>query len=260
MNDGTAAKIEEIREGTILRLRRSGLVPVPASKMPVRTPAGSPLAAYFDHTALKPEAGAAVFAALCGEAAAFGTASVCIPPNRVAGAAEMLRGTGVAVCTVIGFPLGYGDPRCKAEEVKQALSRGCREFDTVVPAGFVKDGDVETLFRDIRTTVEAAEGLLVKVILETCLLTEEEKILAGVTALLAGAHFLKTSTGFSSGGATVEDVRLLRLIAGGEGGVKASGGIRDLAFTRALIEAGADRIGASATVKILTEAGEKKKA
>mgnify|MGYP003827330715 CR=1 FL=1 len=258
MHEDTSVGIDGLRKRMILRLERSGLLPVPASRIPVRTPAGSPLAVWFDHTALKPEADESVFTALCGEARSHGVASVCVPPNRVEQAAELLRGTEVKVCTVIGFPLGYSDSRCKAEEVKRALKQGCREFDTVIPVGIAKDGNWEALFRDIRRTVEAAEGHLVKVILETCLLTEEEKILAGITSLLAGAHFLKTSTGFSAGGATLEDVRLLRAVAGGDRGVKASGGIRDLAFTRALIQAGADRIGASATVKILAEAeGEK---
>lgn len=251
-------EIEGIRSRVADALGSAGLSAAEASPLPVRTPRGSPLAAYFDHTILKAEADGSAYTALCREALEYGTASVCLPPNRVARAAEALRGSPVKVCTVIGFPLGYSDTLSKAGEVRIARSAGCREFDTVIPVGLVKDGDVAGVFRDIRAVVEAAEGLLVKVILETCLLNNEEKILAGLIAMAAGAHFLKTSTGFSSGGASADDVRLLRAVAGDGRGVKASGGIRDLAFTRSLIAAGADRIGASATTKILTEAGEKK--
>lgn len=257
MKDEMTDKIKQLGRQTRIRLEGAGLLPLPPSAIPVRTSSGHKLASYFDHTLLKPEADEAAFRALCGEARNLGTASVCVPPNRVELAVGLLRGTKVKVCTVIGFPLGYSDSRCKAEEVRQARQLGCQEFDTVIPLGLVRDGNLEALFRDIRRTVEAAEGLLVKVILETCLLTEEEKILAGITSLMAGAHFLKTSTGFSTGGARVEDIRLLRALAGEDRGVKASGGIRDLSLTRELIQAGADRIGASATVKILNEAGEK---
>jgi deoxyribose-phosphate aldolase len=257
-DDPVARRIDETRASVLMELKKAGLSSFPASPLSCRARPGQPLGAYFDHTLLKTEARKAEFEKLCTEARESGAASVCLPPNRVALAAEALRGSGVKVCTVIGFPLGYADSRCKAEEVRRALLLGTEEFDTVVPVGVLKDRDVPALFLDIREVVQAAQGRLVKVILETCLLTEEEKILAGTTALLAGAHMLKTSTGFSRSGATVEDIRLLRLIAGDKNGVKASGGIRDLSFTLALIEAGADRIGASATVGILSEAGEKK--
>jgi deoxyribose-phosphate aldolase len=169
-------------------------------------------------------------------------------------AAEMLRGSGVKVCTVIGFPLGYNDPRSKADEVRRARELGCEEFDMVIPVGLLKDGNLIEVFCDVRAVVEAAEGLLVKVILETGLLSRDEKIAAGIVSLMAGAHFLKTSTGFFTTGATVEDVELLRAVAGENRGVKAAGGIRDFAFAESLIKAGADRIGASATLKILAEA------
>jgi deoxyribose-phosphate aldolase len=256
MDANSLKKIDEIRTYASRELVLAKIVPVAASTVPVRTSGKKPFASIFDHTVLKPEAGREVYENLCAEAKSCHTASVCLPPNRVPLAAAALGGSGVKVCTVIGFPLGYADTRAKVEEVRIALAAGCEEFDTVIPVGILKDGNIIAFFRDIAEVVRAAQGHLVKVILETCLLTDEEKILAGVTALLAGAHMLKTSTGFSTGGATVEDIRLLRAIAGKDRGVKASGGIRDYAFAKALRDAGADRIGASATVKILSESEE----
>jgi deoxyribose-phosphate aldolase len=259
-DESLVRRIDEINAYARMELKKAGFSSSAPHSVPCRAVPGQPLAAYFDHTVLKADAGKAEFEKLCREARDCGTASVCVPPNRVEQSAEALKGSAVKVCTVIGFPLGYADSRCKGEEVRRALALGCREFDMVIPVGILKDGNIPAFFLDVREVVRAAEGNLVKVILETCLLTEEEKILAGAVSLLAGAHMLKTSTGFSKSGATMEDVRLLRLIAGKDKGVKASGGIRDLSFTLALIEAGADRIGASATIGILSEAGEKKSA
>ena len=247
-------RIDEIRALALKEIQAAGLSPRQASPENPRAGKKQPLASYFDHTILKPEAGKEAYEGLCRDAREWKTASVCLPPNRVARAAAALKGSGVKVCTVIGFPLGYAMSSAKAEETRKALAEGCEEFDMVIPVGVLKDGDVPALFRDVEAVVSAAEGRLVKVILEMCLLTEEEKILAGVVSLLAGAHMLKTSTGFAASGATVEDVRLLRLIAGESAGVKAAGGIRDLAAVKSFIEAGADRIGASATGKILSEA------
>ncbi|MCX7786264.1 MAG: deoxyribose-phosphate aldolase [Spirochaetes bacterium] len=224
------------------------------SVSPCRASPGQKLASYFDHTLLKPEATREAFEKLFQEAILWKPFSVCIPPNRVRRAVDRLKGSGVKVCTVIGFPLGYTESSSKATEVRMALEDGCDEFDTVIPIGLLKDGNIPAVFKDIYAVVQAAQGRLVKVILETCLLTEEEKLLGGVLAILAGAHMLKTSTGFASKGATVEDVALLRILAGKNHGVKAAGGIRDYATARAMIEAGADRIGASATPAILSEA------
>jgi len=215
----------------------------------------APLARAIDHTLLKVEATTPQFARLFTEALAFNTISVCVPSNRVQEAAVALKGSGVRVCTVIGFPNGYASTGSKLRETQIAFAEGCEEFDMVVPVGIVKDGNIAALYADVRAVVEGAKGRLVKVILETSALTDDEKILAGTVALAAGAHFLKTSTGFGAHGATVEDIRLLRSIAGDRAGVKASGGIRDYDFARTLLDAGADRIGTSSTGKILEEAG-----
>ncbi len=247
-------RIDEIRTYVTRELVAAG---ISLPKEPVsscRAVPGQNLASYFDHTLLKPEATREAFEKLYQEAILWKTFSVCIPPNRVRGAVDRLKGSGVKVCTVIGFPLGYTEASTKAEEVRIAWEEGCDEFDTVIPIGLLKEGNIPAVFRDIHAVVQAAQGRLVKVILETCLLTEEEKLLGGVLAILAGAHMLKTSTGFASKGATVEDIALLRILAGKNRGVKAAGGIRDYATARAMIEAGADRIGASATPAILSEA------
>lgn len=212
-----------------------------------------PLGRYFDHTLLKPEATADQFVTLCREAREQEAASVCVPQNRVALCREELGGSNVDICTVIGFPAGYATAAAKARDVEQTAADGAVEFDTVVPIGLVRDRNVVAVYDDVRAVVEAAGTGLVKVILETALLEWEDKVRAGCIAVEAGAAMLKTSTGFASGGATAEDVSLLRRIAGEQVGVKAAGGIRTLADTRAMIEAGADRIGASRTVDILAE-------
>lgn len=214
----------------------------------------APLSRYFDHTLLKPEATAEQYRALCEEARTLQSRSVCVPPDRVGLCTELLAGSGVEVCTVIGFPLGYHSSSAKVTEVELAASAGATEFDMVIPIGRMRDGDIEAVYDDIRAVVAAAGSMVVKVILENALLDMSQRVDAAVAAIHAGAAFIKTSTGFASGGATVEDLRMFRLVAGAERGVKAAGGVRDLSFARACIEAGADRIGASATAAILAEA------
>lgn len=219
-----------------------------------RIAAGAPLAQYFDHTLLKPEATAEQYRTLCAQAREYGTRSVCVPPDRVELCKSHLAESTVEVCTVIGFPLGYHSTSAKVTEVEMAASAGATEFDMVIPIGRLRDGDVNAIYDDVRAVVATAGSQIVKVILETALLTDEQKVDAAAAAVHAGAAILKTSTGFSTAGATVEDLKMFRLIAGEARGVKAAGGIRDLSFARACIEAGADRIGASATGSILDEA------
>lgn len=210
------------------------------------------LAKMIDHTALKPETTKEQIVKLCNEAKEYGFFSVCVNPMWVQEASNLLKGTDVKVCTVIGFPLGANTPETKAFETKNAIDKGATEVDMVINIGALKDKNDDLVEQDIRAVVEAAHGkALVKVIIETCLLTEEEKVRACKLAVKAGADFVKTSTGFSSLGATVEDVKLMRETVGEQVGVKASGGIRDREFALQLIEAGATRIGASASVAIV---------
>jgi len=213
------------------------------------------IAALIDHTLLKPEASRADIEKLCSEAVRFGFASVCVNPWNVALAAELTRGSSVKVCTVIGFPLGATLPQVKIYEAEEAIKRGAREIDMVQNIGALKSGLDDQVEADIRGVVEASHrgGALCKVILETGLLTLDEKVRASLAAKRAGADFVKTSTGFASGGATVEDVALMRATVGSELGVKASGGIRSLEDVRKMVAAGATRIGASASVKIIEQ-------
>lgn len=213
-------------------------------------------AGLIDHTLLKPEATDKDIERLCAEAAQFHFASVCVNPTWVRAAACHLRGTGVPVCTVIGFPLGATLADVKAYEARRAIFDGAREVDMVVNIGALKSGDDCAVEHDIRAVVEVAHevGVTCKVIIETALLTDDEKVRACLAAKHAGADFVKTSTGFSKGGATVADIALMRRAVGAELGVKASGGVRGLEDARALVEAGATRIGASVGVKIAQEA------
>jgi len=216
------------------------------------------LAAVLDHTLLKPEATRAQVIQLCAEAAEHGFACAMVNPTWVSTAAQALAGTGVPVGVVIGFPLGATLSSSKRDETVRVLKLGAHDVDMVLNVGLLKSGtkeDFEAVKQDIRGVVELAHGsgAIVKVILETCLLTFEEKLRAADLALAAGADFLKTSTGFSTGGATVDDIALLRGAAGNRAGVKASGGIRSLADATAMLNAGATRIGASASVKIVAE-------
>lgn len=212
------------------------------------------LAGLIDHTLLKPDATYNEIERLCFEAKEYGFASVCVNPAYVHLAARLLGGGPVKVCTVVGFPLGATTYKVKAEETKEAVASGATEVDMVINLGALKSGFYNLVYQEIKAVVEAAScQALTKVIIETCYLNTEEKIKACLLARYAGADFVKTSTGFGKAGATTEDVVLMRQVVGGELGVKAAGGIRDLATAEAMIKAGANRIGASASVKIMQE-------
>ncbi len=213
-------------------------------------------ASFVDHTLLKPEASESDIRKLCEEAAEYKFASVCVNPHWVKTCAQILKNSGVPVCTVIGFPLGANTTDTKVFEARRAIFDGAREVDMVVNIGALKSGDDCTVERDIREVAAAAHefGAICKVILETALLSDEEKVRASLAAKHAGADFVKTSTGFSKGGATVEDIALMRRTVGADLGVKASGGVKSLEDARAMIAAGATRIGASVGVKIAQEA------
>ncbi|NLV91632.1 MAG: deoxyribose-phosphate aldolase [Firmicutes bacterium] len=205
----------------------------------------------IDHTLLKPQATAVDVCELCDEAMEYDFASVCVNPVWVEVAAKRLENSSVAVCTVIGFPLGATLPQVKAYEARQALEQGAREVDMVINIGALLGGNYQLVYEDIKAVVEAVKGeALVKVIIESGLLSEEKKIAACILASAAGADFVKTSTGFSGGGATVEDVVLMRTVVGNTAQVKASGGIRDYPGAMAMIRAGADRLGTSSGVTI----------
>ncbi|KEZ51071.1 deoxyribose-phosphate aldolase [Metabacillus indicus] len=210
------------------------------------------IGSMIDHTALKPETTKSQIETLCAEAKEYKFASVCVNPTWVETAAALLKGTEVKVCTVIGFPLGASTPETKAFETGDAIAKGATEVDMVINIGALKDKNDELVERDIRAVVDAAKGkALTKVIIESCLLTDEEKVRACELSVKAGADFVKTSTGFSTGGATVEDIALMRKTVGPDIGVKASGGVRDRAGAMAMVEAGATRIGASAGIAIV---------
>lgn len=215
------------------------------------------MAKAIDHTLLAPDATADQIDVLCTEADEYGFASVCVNPTWVRRCAERLRGSDVKVCSVIGFPLGATTPQIKAMEARQALRDGAREVDMVLNVGALKSGDHELVRTDIEKVVDSAHesGAIVKVILETALLTDEEKVIASALAKQARADFVKTSTGFGGGGATVFDVALMRETVGPEMGVKASGGVRTAADAKNLIAAGATRIGASAGIQIVSDEG-----
>jgi deoxyribose-phosphate aldolase len=223
-------------------------------------PQDKSLAKMIDHTMLKPDATPDQIAQLCFEARKHGFASVCINPAWVKLCAQLLAGTPVKICTVIGFPLGATAPEVKAFECQNALEHGATEIDMVINIGALKARDLELVAKDIRGVVAAAHarGAIVKVIIEAALLNDEEKTIACLLSKESGADFVKTSTGFASGGATVHDVALMRRVVGPEMGVKAAGGVRTYADAESMIKAGATRIGASAGVKILQgPAGEK---
>ena len=210
------------------------------------------LASMIDHTLLKPNATEAEVTKLCEEARKYTFASVCVNPANVLLAANLLQGTPVRICTVIGFPLGATTSTTKALETRDAIANGATEIDMVINVGALKSGNNAVVKKDIEAVVEAARGrAIVKVILETSLLTDEEKVRACLLCKYAGADFVKTATGFGPGGATVEDIALMRKTVGAEMGVKASGGIRDVQTAKAMIAAGASRIGASASVAIV---------
>ena len=205
----------------------------------------------IDHTLLKPEATKAQIEKLCGEAKEYDFKSVCVNPYYVKYAKELLKGSDVLVCTVIGFPLGQNTTEVKVAETKDAIKNGADEIDMVINIGALKSKDEDYVLNEIKEIRSACKGKTLKVIIETCLLTDEEKITACKLSKEAGADFVKTSTGFSTHGATVEDVKLMRETVGEDMGVKASGGIRDRETALKMVEAGATRLGVSAGVEIV---------
>lgn len=210
---------------------------------------------YIDHTLLKPDATKAEIIKVCEEAKEYGFASVCVNEYYTALVAKQLKGSDVKVCTVVGFPLGASTTEVKVAETVSAIKAGAEEIDMVINIGALKDGDNDYVVEDIRRIKEAAGKNVLKVIIETCLLTEEEKVRACELSVKAGADFVKTSTGFSKGGSTPEDVALMKKTVNGKALVKASGGVRSFEDAKAVIDAGADRIGASAGIAIVK--GEK---
>lgn len=224
-----------------------------AERVASKSPAGKVgnLAPFIDHTLLKPNATDDQVEKLCKEAMKYKFASVCVNSAYVPLASKLLQGSGVKVCTVVGFPLGAMSSESKACETREAISKGADEIDMVINVGKLKSGDYAYVCEDIKSVVRAAQGRCVKVILETSSLTDDEKVAGCILAKAAGADYVKTSTGFGSGGATVEDVALMRKTVGSKMGVKASGGIRSAESAREMIKAGATRIGASASVAIV---------
>ncbi len=224
-------------------------------------PTDSRLAGLIDHTLLKPEASHEEIAQLCSEARTYGFASVCVNPSNVKLCGQLLKGSPVAICTVVGFPLGATPTDVKVFEAQQAIREGATEIDMVINVGAVKSREYELVRQDIASVAKAchAANAILKVILEAALLTDEEKVIACQLAKVAGADFVKTSTGFGPGGATAEDVALMRRVVGPNIGVKAAGGIRTTEDARRMIAAGASRIGASASVKIVGGMDEKER-
>ena len=244
--------------------RLRGVLDAGATRLGLHATGGAPggVSAMIDHTLLKADATRADIEKLCGEAAEFQFATVCVNPVWVAVAASRLRGTGVGVCSVVGFPLGATTADVKNFETRRAIFDGAAEIDMVINVGALKSGDLRTVERDIEAVVDPCRqcGVTSKVIIEAALLTDEEKITASTLTKAAGADFVKTSTGFGPGGATVADVALMRRVVGADMGVKAAGGVRDLEGLKAMVAAGATRVGASAGVKIVQESRGQKSA
>jgi len=236
----------------VKNILNSGADRVSATVGVVNVPAD--LASYIDHTLLKPEAVKSQFEQLCEEAAKYGFYSVCVNSYWADFCSRRLRGSDVKVCCVVGFPLGASDSRTKGFETRNAIENGASEIDMVINIGALKSGDLNEVEEDIRHVIRACRSTTVtKVILETCLLTDDEKVLACEISKKAGADFVKTSTGFSKAGATVQDIALMRRVIGPEMGVKAAGGVRTFDDAKLMIESGATRIGASASIKIVTQ-------
>jgi deoxyribose-phosphate aldolase len=237
--------------------RLRGVLDAGATRLGLHATGGAPggVASMIDHTLLKPDAARKDIEALCREAAEYKFASVCVNPTWVALCASLLQGSGVKVCSVVGFPLGATTPDTKHYETRRAIFDGAREIDMVINVGALKSGDLRVVERDIEAvTFPCREaGALSKVIIEAALLTDDEKITACTLAKAARADYVKTSTGFGPGGATAADVALMRRVVGEEMGVKAAGGVRDLEGLKAMVAAGATRVGASAGVRIVQE-------
>lgn len=238
----------------VKNILNSGADRVSATVGVVNVPAD--VASYIDHTLLKPEAVKSQFEQLCDEAVKYGFYSVCVNSCWADFCSRRLRGSDVKVCCVVGFPLGAADSRTKGFETRNAIENGASEIDMVINIGVLKSGDLDEVEEDIRHVLRACRSTTVtKVILETCLLTDDEKVLACEISKKAGADFVKTSTGFSKAGATVHDIALMRRVIGPEMGVKAAGGVRTFNDAKLMIGSGATRIGASASVKIVTPNG-----
>ncbi len=244
--------------------RLRGVIDAGATRIGLHASGGATggVANMIDHTLLKPDASRSDIEKLCREAAEFHFATVCVNPVWVATAARLLRGSGVGVCSVVGFPLGATTADVKNYETRRAIFDGATEIDMVINVGALKSADLRTVERDIEAVVEPSRqaGVVSKVIIEAALLTDEEKITACTLSKAAGADFVKTSTGFASGGATAADVALMRRVVGAGMGVKAAGGVRDLEGLKAMVAAGATRVGASAGVKIVQESKGQKPA
>jgi deoxyribose-phosphate aldolase len=242
--------------------RLRGVIDAGATRVGLHAAGGAPqgVASMIDHTLLKPDATRQNIEELCREAAQFKFATVCVNPAWVALSARLLAGSGVGVCSVVGFPLGATTADVKGYETRRAIFDGAREIDMVINVGALKSGDLRLVERDIESVTTPCRdcGALSKVIIEAALLTDDEKVTACTLAKAAGADYVKTSTGFGPGGATAADVALMRRVVGAEMGVKAAGGVRDLEGLQAMVAAGATRVGASAGVKIVQQArGEK---
>ena len=238
--------------------RLKGVLEAGATRVGVHAAGGAPgsIASMIDHTLLKPDATRTQIEELCREAAQFRFATVCVNPTWVSTCARLLAGSGVGICSVVGFPLGATTPDVKGYEARRAIFDGAVEIDTVINVGALKSGDFPALERDIEAVTGPCRdcGATSKVIIEAALLTDDEKITACTVAKAAGADYVKTSTGFGPGGATAADVALMRRVVGSDMGIKAAGGIRDLDALKAMVAAGATRVGASAGVKILQQA------
>ncbi len=259
ITDLVLSRLDDDHSPTVCRADVERIVDAGASRIGIvlgETATATDWASLIDHTLLKPEASENNIRELCDEAVKYGFASVCVNPAWVKKASEFLRGSNIPVCTVIGFPLGATLPDVKAFEARRAIFNGAGEVDMVINVGLLKSGDDCGVEEDIKAVADAAHenGVLCKVIIETALLTDEEKVRACLASKSAGADFVKTSTGFAKGGATVEDVNLMRRTVGKALGVKASGGVKGIEDARAMFEAGATRIGASVGVKIAQEA------
>jgi deoxyribose-phosphate aldolase len=245
-----------MNDAELLALARQYEQQLPELRLPPDHPGDVPLASWIDHTLLKPEATPDQVRALCDEARRYTFASVCVNPLYAGLARRALEGSPVKVCVVAGFPLGASRSAIKAAETRLALEDGAQEVDMVIPVGLLKAGQYRKVTEDVAAVVAAARegGAIVKVILEVALLTRLEKIAGCLASQQAGADFVKTSTGFGPGGATLEDVELMRRVVGPQMGVKAAGGVRSLADALAMLRAGATRLGTSSGAKIVAEA------
>src|SRR6476469_5642380 len=243
--------------------RLRGVLDAGATRVGIHAAGGAPagVASMIDHTLLKPDATRTEIEALCREAAQFKFATVCVNPTWVALSARLLAGSGVGVCSVVGFPLGATTADVKGYETRRAIFDGAREIDMVINVGALKSGDLRVVERDIEAVAAPCHdcAVLSKVIIEAAFLTDDEKVTACTLAKAAGADYVKTSTGFGPGGATAADVALMRRTVGAEMGVKAAGGVRDLEGMKAMVAAGATRVGASAGVKIVQQARQTQK-